>query len=138
MRALGQGDQEWVVAVFLGGLFDALNQIDDLGAVATLLLLDELDRVCSSIFTNSETLLQLVDADMLLHQLVGLLLKCLIDIDLFRVGVANNGVDRGEGRVSLDERPQKRIGRDDLVEHLDFFVLLEKLLAPVLGRGSAR
>ena len=28
--------------------------------------------------------------------------------------------------------PQERVGRDDLVEHLDFFVFLEELLAPIL------
>ena len=68
---------------------------------------------------------------MLLHQLVSLLLECLVDIDLLCVGIAYHGVDRGKGSVVADERPQEGIRRDDLVEHLDFLVLLEQLLAPV-------
>ena len=39
---------------------------------------------------------------------------------------------RRKRRVIVDERPQEGIRRDDLVEHLDLFVFLEELLAPLL------
>jgi hypothetical protein len=39
-------------------------------------------------------------------------------------------IHRRERAALFDEGPQEGIGGDDLVEHLDFLVFLEKRLAP--------
>ena len=41
--SFGHRDQKRVVAIFLGRLFDALDKVDDLRAVAAVLLLDQFD-----------------------------------------------------------------------------------------------
>ena len=64
------------------------------------------------------------------HQFVGLLLKRTIHSYTFSISFTHHIIDGREGAVIIDKGPQKSIGRDDLVEHLDLFVLLEKRLAP--------
>ena len=69
---------------------------------------------------------------MTLHKLIRLPLERPIDVNLFRVGLADHVVDRGERGIVVDERAEEGIRRDDLVEHLDFLELLEEFLASLL------
>ena len=68
---------------------------------------------------------------MFLHEGVGFSLEIPVHLDRFCVGFSHHVVDGTQHRVILDERPQEGIRRDDLVEHLDLFVFLEKLLPPL-------
>ena len=71
-----------VIAIFLRRLFNCLHQVDDLGRLATLLLLDGFDGLWVKPTPVAIGLLGHQGADMLLNQFVGLLLKCTIDIDV--------------------------------------------------------
>ncbi len=130
-RPLRQGDEEGIVAVLLRRSLDRLDEIDDLDRLPFLALFDRLDGGAIELH-EFVALLDDRGADVLLHQLVGLPLERLVDVHLLCVGLSDHGVDRRQGRVVVDERPQERVRRDDLVEHLDFLVLLEELLAPLL------
>jgi hypothetical protein len=98
-------DEVGVFAVFLSGLLDALDQIDDLGPLASLLL-DQLDCVFID-FKEAGNRLKVGDADVLLNKLVRFLLESLIDVDSLRVGLGDDGVDSGERRIRIDVGPAR-------------------------------
>lgn len=74
--------------------------------------------------------LNVTGSDILPYQLTGLFLKGAINGNAPGIGLYRNIIHRRECAVIIDERPQEGIRGNDLVEHLDFFVFLEKRLAP--------
>ena len=88
--------------------------------------------VFASIFTVSEDRLDIARSNVLLHQLVGLFLQGAICIHPLLVCFADYVVDGRECGIVVDKRTQEGIRRDNLVEYLNLFVFLDKLLAPFL------
>jgi hypothetical protein len=118
-----------IVTLLIRGFLDTLDQVDHLGAVPTPRLFDQLNRARAYLDAITD-LFDAVGIHMFPDQRIGLLLKILIDVHLARVSLSHDGIHRRQAAVVIDKRSQELVRRDDLVEHLDLLVFLEKLLAP--------